>query len=107
MSSSYVRAVLSADCSRLDFVPGREFSMCVVFEVCWSSGCVIMRSCRLYNVSVECKAFIVSVECDGFCGHVARKPPIVCPAIYRELPFAISMCSFLSRNLFLRRWLTL
>jgi hypothetical protein len=84
--SSYVRAILSADCSRLDFVPGREFSMCVVFEVYWSSGCVIVRSCHLYNVLVEGKAFIASVECDGFCRHVARKPPIVSPAIYHELP---------------------
>lgn len=50
-------------------------------------------------VSVEGKACIVSVECDGFCRHVARKPPVVSPAIYRELPL-LPLCIVLCPGTF-------
>lgn len=67
------------------FVPGRESSMCVVLRLCRVFWSVVSK------VSVEGEASIVSVECDGFCRHVARKSPVVSPAIYRELP-SLALC---------------
>ena len=50
-------------------------------------------------VSLEGRAFIVSVECYGFCRHVARKPPVVSPAIYRELPL-LHLCIVVCPGIF-------
>lgn len=41
------------------------------------------------DVSMENTVSVFRVECDGWCRHVARKSPVISPAICRALPLLL------------------